>query len=217
MSDSECDSIEFSEHSESSSNSEGHKKSRKPSIRNKIFGDLEKYDIPYKVREKVYELSKRLKLKNRKGKPKRMLYYFYITASYAELGWFCDSRDIMKRLKITQKDVNRSENEYSELQIGYAPPTLKELPENFIRFYLDNLNVTHDHLDEIVNYYNSQAKKSKNLSEYFPQDLYLAIVIKYLNDLGYNNFTTKKLCEKFERKFSKVNNIVKLLEKLENN
>ena len=71
-------------------------KRRKHAIRDNVTKDLSKYNLHFKIKEKVLELVKILKLEHRKGRAKKRLYYFYITSAYAELGWVCDPEESRK-------------------------------------------------------------------------------------------------------------------------
>lgn len=180
-----------------------------------IKTELAKYNIPSRVKEKVIELAKKLKLDQRKGKPKSRLYYFYITSAYAELGWVYDPKQIMAELGINQKDVNTSEAEYSELQIGYVAPEISDIPESFVVHYLNFLGVGYDYADAIIDYYHLLLENGIDLDNFFPQDICIAVIIKYLVDLGYD-FKIKEVCKKFGRKEVKIKDIIKEIELTEN-
>ena len=116
-------------------------------------------------------------------------------------------------MKLTQKDINSSESEYSEIQINYAPPELPDTPEAYIIDYLEELHVGYDYYESIIDFYNHLCKKdSKFGDKYFSRDVCLALIIKYLNDNGYT-FGIKEICNIFSRKENKIKEIIKYIEK----
>jgi len=178
--------------------------------------ELNKYSFHIKVKEKVSELAKKLKLEQRKGKLKKRLYYFYIIAAYAELGWVCDPKRIQEELKLSQKDVNSSEAEYSEVQINYVPPELPDTPETFMINYLEELGIGYDYYENILKFYEDLRTRDVEFTDkYFPQDICLSLIIKFLNDNGYQ-FKLKDTCNTFSRKETKIKEVIKYIERIEN-
>jgi transcription initiation factor TFIIIB Brf1 subunit/transcription initiation factor TFIIB len=153
-------------------------------VNRSIMHDMLEMKFPDDIKQRanlIYQkMSPRILRRDRK-----MLGIFYcIYSAHKEIKNCANPQDIADLVGIDHRDITRAISVFSEVQTGYKPPQLFQTARNFIPDICEQLNLSNDSIDEIIELYNHIEHNDKTLCDEKPNKVAIAVVSYWLKTAG---------------------------------
>lgn len=180
-----------------------------------ILKDMESFDLSDDIKNKAEEIFGKLNSATKRGNRRKQLIFFCIYNAYNEVGNPQDPKRIAEMVGIRTSEMTKALSMFSEAQTGYKPPSIHVNALHFLPQYCNDLNLTEDTTNEILNFAQKILDRDPDLKETFPQKVAAGILSYYakINGITIDKRFYSKMVQLSD---VTINNMRKYIEKLDN-
>lgn len=158
-----------------------------------IIPDLAKYNFPEDIKHHANDLFRKIGLPTKRSHERNKMLFYLIYTAYREKGQFISPQTLGKQMNLTQGDINRSLNQYSEVNTKYRPKICRATPIDALPELCSSLDLEHL-IEDVKELGREILSKSPNLAEEFPHKVAAGILSYFMefNGIKISNETFKR-------------------------
>ena len=134
-----------------------------------ILPDFKSHLFPSDIKNQADVIYNKMRYQVRRGKIRNQMLFFCVYNAHIELGRDVNPIQLGAQFGLSQGEVQRCDSLFSPLQTGYRPPSKNTSPLGYLPDYCQNMDLSQEAIDEIINMSANILRKDPTLYQENPQ------------------------------------------------
>ncbi|MCJ7636188.1 MAG: hypothetical protein MUO21_01725 [Nitrososphaeraceae archaeon] len=144
-----------------------------------ILNDLKPFHFPDEIKNQADAIYNKMIPRVRRGKIRNQMLFFCVYCAYLELNQDVNPIQLGAEFKLKPGDVQRCDSIFSPLQTGYRPPSTNISPTRYLPDYCQNMELSQEATNEVIQLSASILKKDPTLFQENPQTVAAGLLRYY--------------------------------------
>jgi hypothetical protein len=182
-----------------------------------ILPDLKQYPFADDIKNQADVIYNKMKYQVRRGKIRFQMLFFCIYCAHLELGVDINPIQLGSQFGLSQGEVQRCDSLFSPLQTGYRPPSTNTSPMGYLPNYCQDMNLSHDAIEEIMKLAANILNKDSTLYQENPQTVAAGLLRYYIVTNGITTDDPQKVARITGRSNVTIEGMFRRIATIDNN